>query len=141
MPSQLLCFGHDEMLLMTRKWLLEKHIQVQLARDSSAVAELVSQHAFEIAILCHTINPKERLQAIDLLREKSKETKILCLTPISGSSSLLRMEEDCVVVNGMAQALITAVLPLLKDQASTTLDRQRDVKHRTALSSSRAAMR
>ena len=124
MPSQVLCFGHDEMLLMTRKWLLEEHVRVQLASDISIVSKLAGQQFFDVVILCHTIDPKERQLAIHLLRESTKETKVLCLTSISDSSNHLSSGEGYVVAGGMAEALLRSVLPLLGDRGTTSLDRQ-----------------
>lgn len=48
------------MLLESRKWLLEKHACVELARELSDLFTLVQIQACDVAILCHTLQSEER---------------------------------------------------------------------------------
>lgn len=86
MPDQVLCFGRDEMLLKTRMWLLKKHAPVAVAANYTTFSELVEKGSYQVAILCHTLTPEERQQAMQLLTRVSQETKIVCLTPASGGN-------------------------------------------------------
>jgi hypothetical protein len=121
LPGQLLCFGRDEMLLKTRMWLLEKHAPIALAADYRTFLELVEKTSYQVAILCHTLMPEERKQAVELLTRVSQETTIVCLTPASGGIwNQLPSEDDCISVEGSAMGLIRAVVPLLR--GSTAAD-------------------
>jgi len=108
--------------LKTRKWLLEKHVRVELTREWSDLAALVQHQACDLAILCHTLQPAERQNAIDLLTTASPKSKILCLVPILDepvpgiSDQPVRgvSKDACVPTDSSAHALVRMVLGILE---------------------------
>ena len=65
---RVICFGHDAMLLSTRKWILEKNFQVEIVDDLTALSALAGENRYDLAILCHSITTEEAQKACDMLR-------------------------------------------------------------------------
>ncbi len=79
MTTSVLCFGHDEILLKSRQWILERQFRVEVVNDLAAFSLWVGQHRFDLAIFCQTLYLSECQQAIDLLQAHSPRTKVLDL--------------------------------------------------------------
>ena len=77
--TQILCFGHDAILLKTRQWILERQFRIEVVSDLAAFTLLVGRHGFNLAIFCQTLSLSECQQAIDLLQAHSPRTKVLNL--------------------------------------------------------------
>lgn len=84
MEAHVLNFCRDDILRKTRHWVLAKQFHVESASDMAAVSELAQEHCFHLAILCHSITPDERQQAIDLLSARRPEIQFLTLDPLNG---------------------------------------------------------
>ena len=107
--QHILCFGHDEMLLKTRRWILERQFCVEVVSDLAALASLVERYRFHLVIFCQTLSLQECQRACDLLQARSPATMILSLdmlaedgprsmfgrsfNPLEGSKAF----SDCVV--------------------------------------------
>jgi len=114
LAPQLLCFGHDEMLLKTRKWLLEKYVHVELTREWSDLSAFLQNQACDLAILCHTLQSEERQNAIDLLTTSCPKIKIICLVRISGEPVRGLAKDACILTDSSARALVSTVTSILE---------------------------
>lgn len=102
------------MLLKTRKWLLEKHVCVELAREWSDVFSLVEKQACDLVILCHTLQPEERQNAIHLLTTSSPRSKLICLVPIFEQPVQNSSKDACIPIDSSAHTLASMVKSILE---------------------------
>ena len=78
--SAVLCFGHDELLLRTRRLILRKSFQVSVATSMEAIAALARLGRMDLVLLCHSLTERERDQVIVLAGDLWPQIKILILT-------------------------------------------------------------
>jgi hypothetical protein len=79
MTTYILCIGHDETLLKTRQWILERQFRVEVVNDLTGLALLVRRHRFDLVIFCQTLSFAECQQAINVLQAHAPEFKVLNL--------------------------------------------------------------
>ncbi len=78
--DRVLVFGHDDALLETRSWVLEREgFQVWRARDLAAAVETMVAQQIDAMILCQTLSAEERWNAMTLAGELRPEMKILVM--------------------------------------------------------------
>ena len=76
----MLVFGHDDALLETRGWVLEREgFQVWTAMDLATFAERIVAQQINALILCQTLSAEERWNAMTLAGELRPEMKILVM--------------------------------------------------------------
>ncbi len=113
MNTRLVCFGHDEMLLVTRKLILDKLTRVEVVSNFDALTLLVGNGSLDLVVLCHTLKPEERERAIKLLAQRSPSTKIVCLVPVTDTLYGDIPEHVCTATSGSAENLHRTVKKLL----------------------------
>ncbi len=84
---QIVCYGHNEMLLKTRRWILERQFRVETAKAPEEFKHLVTQSPIDLAVLCHTLPPEEYEAAVALLATQAPKIKLLSLAPSAGRLS------------------------------------------------------
>ncbi len=76
---RLLCYGHDDMLLFTRKKILEREFVVDVCARISGLDAILSKGRVDIAVLCHSVPDAECQEVMHRLREHSPGVKVLVL--------------------------------------------------------------
>jgi hypothetical protein len=76
---RLLCYGHDDMLLYTRKCILEDDFSVEICRGLVQLADCLRRGPVRIVVLCHSVPDQECEAAIEIARAAWPGVKILTL--------------------------------------------------------------
>jgi hypothetical protein len=76
---RLLCYGHDDMLLFTRKCILERDFSAEICSGLTRLVEMLAQGPVQIVVVCHSVPDWECEQVIELSRAAWPEVKILAL--------------------------------------------------------------
>jgi len=89
-----LCYGHDELLLHTRRLILREYFQVSVTTSIEATAALARLEQMDLVLLCHSLSEEECDQMIELVGELWPQAKVLVLTaPDLGRATSLPHEE------------------------------------------------
>jgi hypothetical protein len=75
----MICYGHDEMLLFTRKCILEREFSVELCQGLIQLRELLAEGPVHVTVMCHSVPDAECEEAMELSREAWPGVKILTL--------------------------------------------------------------
>ena len=75
----LICYGHEDMLLFTRKCILEREFSVELCGGLTRLGELLAQGPVHVVVMCHSVPDSECEEAMELSRAAWPEVKILTL--------------------------------------------------------------
>jgi DNA-binding NtrC family response regulator len=76
---RLLCYGHDDMLLFTRKKILEREFSVDICTRISGLDAVLARGRIDIAVVCHSVPDTECEEMMHRLREQSPAVKVLVL--------------------------------------------------------------
>jgi DNA-binding NtrC family response regulator len=76
---RLLSYGHDEMLLFTRKRILEREYWVETCDLLCDLEEVLSKGPFQLALLCQSVPDAECQEVMQRLRAAWPEIKVLIL--------------------------------------------------------------
>lgn len=76
---RLLSYGHDEMLLFTRKRILEREYWVETCDDLCDLEEVLAKGPFQLALLCQSVPDAECQDVTQRLRAAWPEIKVLIL--------------------------------------------------------------
>lgn len=76
---RLLCYGHDDLLLFTRKKILEREFSVEICTHISGLELILSQGPVDVAVLCHSVPDEECHEVLLRVRERSPSVKVLVL--------------------------------------------------------------
>jgi hypothetical protein len=109
----ILCFGHDEILLQTRRWMLEREFHVDVAKDLENVSRLADERPIDLLILCHTLQEEECQQAISLVRTLAPKSRILAFAKLNGNPTCAGYDERIDCLDG-PHSLISQVIELLR---------------------------
>lgn len=82
---RILLFGHDEMLLRTRQWMLRPYA-TELAGDLKTLSSRAERADFDLVIVCHTASSEECKQALELLHIRAQDPDFLVLLPMTDLS-------------------------------------------------------
>ena len=75
-----LCYGHDELLLMTRQWLLERtNCAVMIAMSHAEFRKKLSLRRPDLVVLCHTLLPAECEDVMKDIAESCPNSQCLLL--------------------------------------------------------------
>ena len=86
---RLLCYGHDDMLLFTRKRILEKEFHVERCESFACLREVLSRDFLDLVLIFQSVPDAECEEIIERVREASPEAKVLVMQASpSGSCSL-----------------------------------------------------
>ena len=117
---RILAIGDDLELLATRAELLRlTSAEVVKCRGRDAHRHLETQ-AFDLVVLCHTINEGEALDVIRALKGRGGMTKILQTTPsgtVSGSTFRVKVDD---VVSAVPELLVQRAAEMLGVQARSS---------------------
>jgi DNA-binding response OmpR family regulator len=75
----LLSYGHDEMLLFTRKRILEREYWVATCDRLCDLEEVLAKGPFQLALLCQSVPDAECKEVIRRVRAAWPEVKVLVL--------------------------------------------------------------
>jgi DNA-binding response OmpR family regulator len=76
---RLLSYGHDEMLLFTRKRILEREYWVETCDRLCDLAEVLAKGPFQLALLCQSVPDAECQEVMRRVRAAWPEVKVLVL--------------------------------------------------------------
>jgi len=111
--TRILCYGHDELLLLTRKHILEMH-GISVSTVSTAPefhAEICSAQP-AVILLCQSLSTEECTCAAAFAEANSPSSKVLQMYTVSGESLRNRKHVEFYSGNGPA-ALVETVKQLL----------------------------
>jgi hypothetical protein len=74
-----LCYGHDGMLLYTRKLILGKEFIVDRCEDIASLTELLARGPLDLLLICQSVPAAECEEVIETVRLASPEVKVLVL--------------------------------------------------------------
>lgn len=114
---RLLCYGHDEMLLFTRKCILEGDFSVEICDDLARLREILADDRMQIVVLCHSVPDSECEEVIDLSRATWPEVKILALRESSEGECATHSDGTMESLEG-PPALLHEVHALLRTAAA-----------------------
>jgi DNA-binding response OmpR family regulator len=83
---RLLCYGHDGMLLYTRKLILEAEFSVERCEELSGLAEVLSRGRVDLVLVCHSVPQEECAEVIEKVRAESPAVKVLALQESLGGA-------------------------------------------------------
>lgn len=117
----LLIYGHDAMLLQTRRWLLEGEcFRVLSVADLAEVRRLVADEQIDLFVLCHSLSPRESREALTTARAIRPDIKGLFIT-VDGSSYAEEPQAGVVSCFGGPKVLLTAVRELLARRTAAAI--------------------
>lgn len=98
MLEKILVYGHDSILLMTHRKILEKeHFQVFAALELEDAIHEIANREIDLLILCQSLRPFERGGILDTVRANRPAMKILIMEP-DEDISLHKPQEQAVDV-------------------------------------------
>jgi hypothetical protein len=114
LASSILIYGHDPVLLDTRRWVLEKaRFRIATAAALPAVLAAMTQEAPDLLVLCHTLAPDERTSARTAaasLRPPVKTLSFCAMHPVASEEGISDATVDSLAG---AEGLIAAARRLL----------------------------
>jgi hypothetical protein len=76
---QLICYGHDDMLLYTRKCILQSDFSVEICTGLARLGECLRQGPVRVIVICHSVPDQECEVAIEMARATWPGIKVLAL--------------------------------------------------------------
>jgi len=76
---RLICYGHDNMLLYTRKCILEGDFSVEICSGLARLGESLREGPVRVVVICHSVPDEECEAAIQMARAAWPGVKILTL--------------------------------------------------------------
>jgi hypothetical protein len=116
----LLCYGHDYALQLTRRWVLEREFRVRICQGFSDLTRVIHAGPVDALVLCHSVSNQECRRILPLLHEKSPHAKTLMLLRLSGETRELLGDAYLVSLDGPA-ALLKTMHALLAPAAPVSL--------------------
>jgi hypothetical protein len=83
---RLLCYGHDEMLLYTRKLILDKEFVVERCSKVMELTEILARGPLDLILMCQSVPDAECEEVIERARAASPAVKTLLLQENSEGS-------------------------------------------------------
>jgi DNA-binding NtrC family response regulator len=75
----LICYGHDDLLLFTRKKILEREFSVETCTQVPELDAALSRGPVEVIVICHSVPDEECHEVVLRVREQSPSAKVLVL--------------------------------------------------------------
>jgi DNA-binding response OmpR family regulator len=114
---RLLCYGHDEVLLYTRKKILERDFYVETARTLNDLEDVLARGSVQVAVVCHSVPDAECQEMIERLRVESPEVKVLVLQATSPETCSEHSDRTMESLQG-PPALLSEVHELMEEALS-----------------------
>ena len=114
----ILLYGHDQHLLETRRWVLERSgYDIWTACSLLALNETISTRKTDILILCHSLSSEECERAVEVAHRHLPEIKTVVLTANNTDCSAGEADNVLDTAEG-PQGLVAAVQQLMIGQES-----------------------
>jgi DNA-binding NtrC family response regulator len=122
---RLLCYGHYELLLYTRKKILEREVFVETCTQISELPAILSRGPVEIVMICHSVPDEECHEVLHCVRAYCPEVKVLVLhgtateTCTEDSDKTMGSLEGPTMLLNDVRALMEEVRERERDDASS----------------------
>lgn len=114
LPATILIYGHDPMLLDTRRWVLEKAgFEVLTIAELDRAAEIVTDQPIDLFLLCHTLTVAERHAAVTTISALQPQMKRLIMTTNAHEDEREEVEGESLHLFMGAEGLIATARRLL----------------------------
>jgi DNA-binding response OmpR family regulator len=114
---RVLCYGHDEMLLYTRKQILDREFRAERCETLAGLTEALARGPLDLVLMCQSVPDQECQEVMDLSRAAWPEVKILVLQ--EGTHGACSMNSDVAMENlGGPPALLHEIHALLRMASS-----------------------
>lgn len=94
---RLLCYGHDEMLLMTRQLILSREFFVEKCDTVAGLTEILARGSLNLVVMCQSVSDAECEQVLRMVRGASPEVMVLVLE--GGHSGSCSLHSDAAMEN------------------------------------------
>lgn len=94
---RLICYGHDDMLLYTRKCILSRDFSVEICSGLARLGECLREGPVRVVVICHSVPDQECAVAIEMSRAAWPGIKILTLR--EGDQGLCSLHADISMEN------------------------------------------
>lgn len=116
---EILCYGHDQTLLDTRRMILELSYRVETATSLAEVARFGGILKVDLVVLCHTVPEEEARRVIQISGALWPRSGILSIQPLAGRDTVCKSVPQ---VDSAPQHLKDRIRLLLEHE-STPLER------------------
>jgi DNA-binding NtrC family response regulator len=120
---RLLCYGHDDMLLFTRKKILEQEFSVDVCTRISELDAVLARGRIDIAVVCQSVPDAECEEMMHRLREHSPGVKVLVLYASTPDLCSSHSDESMENLEGPS-TLLHKVHELMKETAHDSARRE-----------------
>jgi hypothetical protein len=76
---RVVCYGHEEMLLHTRKLILEREFLTERCETLAGLTEILSRGHLDLVMICQSVSDAECEEVIEMVRAASPEAKVLVM--------------------------------------------------------------
>jgi hypothetical protein len=121
---RVVCYGHEEMLLYTRKLILDKEFLVDRCEDIACLTGILSRGTLDLVLICQSVPGAECEEVIEMVRAASPETKVLVLQAGHPASCSLHSDAAMEGLDG-PPALLHEIHALLGTAAGQSAPVQR----------------
>ena len=113
------CVGHDKLLLQTRALILEPHFRVEIATTLKSLANVGRERSIALAVLCHSLSWRERFLATEIVRQTWPAA---CVIEVASSLQSTTAGQDNQMFLGLdgPQLFLDAVCRILGMPVPTT---------------------
>ena len=94
---RILCYGHDEMLLHTRKLILDREFVAEKCDTLAGLTEILSRCPVDLLLICQSVPDAECKEVIEMARAASPEMKVLVMQ--AGHAGLCSVHSDAAMEN------------------------------------------
>jgi len=119
---RLLSYGHDEMLLFTRKRILEREYWVETCDGLCGLEEVLVKGPFQLALLCQSVPDAECQEVMWRVRAAWPEVKVLVLRESIAGVCATRSDHTMDSLEGPPALLheIHALLEIAATESATS---------------------
>jgi hypothetical protein len=94
---RVLCYGHDEMLLYTRKLILGREFIAERCDTLPGLTEILSRGHLDLVLICQSVPAAECEEVIEMVRAASPEAKVLVMQ--AGHPASCSVHSDAAMEN------------------------------------------
>lgn len=94
---RLLCYGHDELLLYTRKLILDHEFFVEKCDTLAGLRDVLTRGPLDLVVMCQSVPDAECEQVVEMVRSASADVKVLVLE--AGQSGSCSVHSDAAMEN------------------------------------------
>lgn len=116
---EILCYGHDQSLLDTRRMILQSSFRVETASSLSEIAHLGATMDIALVVLCHTVPEEEARRVMQITGALWPKSGVLSVQAISGQGATRGSLPWHYQVDSAPQHLKDRICLLLADEPSS----------------------